>query len=78
MTPAPYSESYDLSRALHRLRPNRYAQIQITEKRRSLVSTGHNPKRQKARKTHAVIAPMRPVNSAREGRDKAILLVKSP
>lgn len=78
MTTATIIENYELIRALHRLRPNRYAQIQITEKRRSLVSTGHNAKRQKARKTQAVIAPMSPVNSAREGRDKAILLLKSP
>lgn len=73
-----FIEEFDITRAPHRLRPNRYAQIQKTEKRRSLVSTEHNPKRQKTRKTHAVIAPMRPVNSARKGRDKASLLVKSP
>jgi hypothetical protein len=63
---------------LYRLRSRSYAQIQLEKGLKSLDSTGHNANRQKDRKTHAVIDPMSPDNSARTGRAKAILLLKSP
>ena len=78
MIRAPKIEDCNLSRPVHRLRSRSYAQIQLEKGLKSLDSTGQNANRQKDRKTHAVIDPMSPENSARTGRAKAIRLLKSP
>lgn len=78
MTPAPETESYDLSRILHRPRPNRHAQIQISQERTLREANGNNPKRQKDRKTNVEFTPSSHARTACPVKSSATAHRKSP
>lgn len=78
MKRAPRIDNYDLSRKPHGLRFKRHAQIQITEPRRLLKSTGRHEYRQKSPQKPDEIARISPTNTTCPVRFKATAPRKSP
>lgn len=78
MKHALHIKNHNLSRTLHRLRFKRHAQIQITERRRLLKSTGRHEYRQKSPQKTDEIARISPTNPTCPVRFKATAPRKSP